>query len=130
MVKHAFIVSCLLVCTSAFHASDALGKERQDIRFYKINKDEITQKLRFTNRKARKPGCHNFIKRARLHRTVQFGYKVCRVYAKKNCKDESLMSFYREKEPEFKTTELSQGYGWYPVGEHKRGEKVKSWYCE
>jgi len=40
------------------------------------------------------------------------------------------MAFHRDKKEEASTTELSEGYGWYPVGEHKRGEKVKSWYCE
>jgi len=119
----------LLVC-SLVVSPTGLAKERQDIRFYKINKDEITQKIRFTNRKARKPGCHNFIRKVRLHRTVQFGYGFCKVYSKKNCKEDSELSFFHNKEPEFKVMELSQGYGWYPFGDHKRGEKVKSWYCE
>lgn len=130
LVKYVLIASYAFVCTSIFYSQASFSKERKDIRFYKINKDEITQKIRFTNRKARKPGCHNFIKKVRLHRTVQFGYQACRVYSKKNCKEESVMKFYREKEPEFTTAELTQGYGWYPVGERKRGERVKSWSCE
>jgi hypothetical protein len=108
----------------------ATANDRQRISFYKINKDGITQALRFTARKARSPGCHNFIKKARLHRVVQFQYKVCHVYAKKRCDADSIMSFYLEKEPESQTTDLTQGYGWLPVGEHKRGEKAKSWHCE
>jgi len=127
--------ACLLVCAMifAFYANvssdPAAASDRQEIRFYKINKDGITQRLRFTRKKARQLGCHNFLRRARLHRTVQFAFKTCHVYAAKNCRQESIVSFYREKEPE-PTTELGQGYGWYPVGEHKRGELVKSWDCE
>lgn len=103
---------------------------RAEIRFYKINKDNITQKVLFTKRKARKPGCHNFIKKVRLHRTVQIAYKQCQVFSKKNCEADSVMSFYTKKEPDLHSIELSQGYGWYPVGKNLRGEKVKSWSCE
>lgn len=103
---------------------------RQTIRFYKVNKDNITQKIVFTNRKARKPGCHNFIKKVRLHRTVQFAYKQCQVFAKKHCAADSIIAFYKKKAPEIKVTDLSQGFGWYPLSEHPRGEKVKSWRCE
>ncbi|MBL4671888.1 MAG: hypothetical protein JKX81_06475 [Arenicella sp.] len=110
-------------------SATGIADERQSIRFYKINKDGITQALRFTASKARAPGCHNFIRKARLHRVVQFRYKGCRVYSKKGCDAESIMSFYRDKEPS-PTTELSEGFGWRPVGDHKRGEKAKSWYCE
>lgn len=123
-------LSALLILISLSWSNPATASdERQEIRFYKINKDGLTQRLRFTRKKARKPGCHNFIRKARLHRAVQFAYENCRVYAKKDCEKESIMPFYRDKEPE-PTTELTQGYGWYPVGEHERGERVKSWFCE
>jgi hypothetical protein len=122
----------MIVCVAIAIATGSVpssANERQSIRFYKINKDGITQALRFTAKKARTPGCHNFMRKARLHRVVQFKYKNCRVYAKKGCDSESLMSFYRDKEPA-PTTELSEGFGWYPVGDHERGEKAKSWSCE
>lgn len=122
------INACISITLNA-HASEP-ANPRQEIRFYKKNKDESTQKIRFTKRKARKPGCHNFIKKVRLHRTVQFAYKQCQVFAQKNCVDDSVLSFYKSKEPELQITELSQGFGWYPVGDHPRGEKVKSWHCE
>jgi hypothetical protein len=121
-----------LACVTMVIASvsdPSMASELQNIRFYKINKDDITQSLRFTAKKARTPGCHNFIRKARLHRVVQFQYKVCRVYSKKSCDAESLMSFYRDKEPT-PATELTEGFGWYPVGDHERGEKAKSWFCE
>lgn len=121
------IVSALLIIITS---SPLSAKDRQRISFYKINKDGITQALRFTARKARKPGCHNLLRKARLHRVVTFQYEVCHVYTKKNCAADSIMSFHLEKEPETLTTDLTQGYGWYPLGDHKRGEKAKSWYCE
>lgn len=127
VTKNTLMIGIVALCLLVINPIQA--KERHDIRFYKINKDGITQKLRFTERKARKLGCHNFIHKARLHRTVQFGYEVCRVYAKKGCNTDSVMSFYRDKEPE-PVSELTQGFGWYPVGEHERGEKVASWFCE
>ncbi len=124
-----FSAALILVSLASTWSNTSVASDRKEIRFYKINKDEITQRLRFTRKKSRQPGCHNFLRKARLHRAVQFAYKTCRVYAKKNCAEESIMAFYRDKEPE-PTTELSQGYGWYPIGEHERGELVKSWYCE
>jgi len=108
----------------------AQANERQRISFYKINKDGITQALRFTRRKGRQPGCHNFIRKARLHKVVQFQYQQCQVFSKKNCAPESQMQFYRDDEPEILAKDLSSGFGWRPVGEHKRGEKAKSWNCQ
>jgi len=121
------LICVLLICVSDVRSAAAAG--RQEIRFYKINKDEITQRFRFTIKKSRRAGCHNFLKRARLHKAVQFAFESCKVYSKKNCAEDSILSFYREKVPE-SVTELSEGYGWLPVGEHKRGELVRSWYCE
>jgi hypothetical protein len=121
-------VAIAIATISATVCAPTIASERSSIRFYKINKDGITQALRFTAGKARTPGCHNFMRKARLHRVVQFQYKSCRVYSKKSCDAESIMSFYRDKEAT-PTTELSEGFGWYPVGDHKRGEKAKSWFC-
>lgn len=130
LVEKTF-AACLtgFLLISVMNVEPAYAAERQEIRFYKINKDEITQRLRFTTKKSRQAGCHNFLKRARLHKAVQFAYKRCRVFAKKDCAEESLMQFYRDKEPE-PTTDLTEGFGWLPVGEHKRGELVRSWHCE
>lgn len=102
----------------------------QTIRFYKINNKEQADKIRFTASKARRPGCHNFIKTVRVHRVVQIGYAACSVYASKNCKTESLVPAIRTKEPHQKKTELGQGYSWFPVDENKRGARLKSWQCE
>lgn len=111
------------------HAAEK-GSAGQTIRFYKINKDDITQKILFTNRKARNPGCHNFVKKVRLHRTVQLAYEHCQVFSKKNCATDSVMTFFKKDAPEIQLTKLAQGFGWYPAGEHPRGEKVKSWSCQ
>ena len=126
----AGIVACAFIHSSVAASVVEEKKSRQDIRFYKMNRDEGVQKIRFTRRKARNPGCHNFIKKIRLHKTVQFAYKQCQVFRKKDCNADSTVTFYTQKEPDTHTTELQQGFGWIPVGEHKRGEKVKSWFCE
>ncbi|MFT6406682.1 MAG: hypothetical protein ACJAQ6_000092 [Arenicella sp.] len=126
-LKSLLISSAALLI--AVSAAQSVASDRQTVRFYKINKDGITQALRFTAKKARKTGCHNFIRKARLHRVVQYQYKTCRVFADKSCQTESIMSFYRDKEPA-PTTDLIEGFGWYPVGDNERGEKAKSWFCE
>jgi len=128
--KNSLIAAAITAILIATFSPPLEAKDRQRFSLYKINKDGITQTLRFTTRKGRKPGCHNLLRKARIHQAVQFRYKVCHVYAKKSCDAESIMSFHLEKEPETTTTDLSQGYAWYPVGDHKRGEKAKSWYCE
>ncbi len=130
LVSRHFFSSAVSVLLIAFISAPSLAKERQRISFYKINKDGITQSVRFVAAKARKPGCHNFIRKTRLHRVVSYRYERCHVYTKKNCDAESILSFHTEKEPEKATTELIEGFGWYPVGDHKRGERAKSWHCE
>ncbi len=36
---------------------------------------------------------------------------------------------FTRKDLDKPTSELTQGYSWFTVSEHERGEKVKSWYC-
>ena len=104
------------------------AKQRQEIRFYKANKDGITSRMRFTTRKSRKHGCHNLIKSSRLFRVSQFGYQSCFIYSEKDCREDSKMTFSRDK-GKVESTELLQGYGWSPLGDNPRGEKMKSWQC-
>jgi hypothetical protein len=131
LTKIALLITVFLapVLTLTAQASEAT-KPQPEIRFYKINKDGITQKVLFTKRKARKSGCHNFIKKVRLHRTVQFAYEQCQVFSKKNCITESAISFYKKKQADLLSVKLSEGFGWHPVSQHPRGVKVKSWSCE
>jgi len=105
-------------------------ERNQTIRFYKINNKDQADKIRFTAKKAGKPGCHNFIKKVRVHRIVQIGYNTCALYSAKNCAAESLVSATRSKEPDQPKGQLAQGYSWFPVDEHKRGARLKSWLCE
>ena len=102
----------------------------QIIRFYKINSKEQAERVRFTAKKARKPGCHNFIRKVRVHRVVQIGYNSCAIYSSKNCAADSAVVATREKRAEVEETDLSQGYSWFPVDEHKRGARLKSWSCK
>ena len=132
IIAFFILIFCAFGSHSLVNASEPNSnyEPRSEIRFYKINKDGITQKILFNKRKARKPGCHNFMKRVRLHRTVQIAFKRCQVFSEKECASESVVLFHKKKEPDLHSNTLTQGYGWYPVGEHPRGEKVKSWLCE
>ncbi len=107
----------------------SISSERQDLRLYRVNKDGLSDRFWFTRGAARKPGCHNLRKKSRLHSAVQFGYEVCRIYTAKNCAPDSLLTF-TSKEQSTPSSELSQGYRWYTVSDHKKGERVKSWSCE
>ena len=130
---------------------------RQTIRFYKVNRQIQADRIKFTKKKAAKPGCHNFRKKARVYKTVQIGYSWCALYQKKGCADESIISLSQE-DPNEKiddenkptlpdseeeqensandvsvdenlTTEMTEGIAWYPVSKHKRGVKIGSWSC-
>jgi len=113
---------------AAASTSTVDAKSRQEVRFYKVNKDGISQRLRFTTKKSRRAGCHNLIKKARIHKVSHFGYAYCEVFQSSDCLEESKMQFAHDKVEESQT-QLSQGYGWQPIGEHERGEKMKSWRC-
>lgn len=125
------IAATVLVATALLGFNTATivsAKERQDLRLYRVNKDGISDRFWFTRGKARNPGCHNIFKKSRLHRAVQYGYPVCYIFSKKNCPLESALTFTREDE-DTPQLALSQGYSWFTVSEHKRGERVKSWHC-
>ena len=108
--------------------SYAKDKQRRDIRFYKANKILQTDRIRFTRKKGAKLGCHNFVKKARVFKIVQFGYAACHIYSKTDCAPDSIVEIAREKD-EITSATLLEGYGWYPYSDNKRGVKLKSWSC-
>jgi len=121
---------CLIASMPTLNIVDnAQAEKKQTVRFYKVNRQLQADRLRFTNRAAKKAGCHNFIKKTRVHRIVQLGYERCSLYAKKSCLAESVLSAVTEKD-KTPVTNLSQGVSWFFDIEHKRGERAKSWYCE
>lgn len=126
MVKPAIIIAVFLIISSMAPTVEA--NKRQDLRLYRINKDGIADRFWFTRGKARKPGCHNILKKSRLHRAVQFGYPACHIYTKKNCAADSLLTFTHDDQPE-PTSTLLEGYSWFTVSEHERGVRIKSWHC-
>jgi len=65
--KASLIVFIAIALNSIAAAEDSQASDRQEIRFYKIHKGGATQRIRFTAKKAKRPGCHNFLRRARLH---------------------------------------------------------------
>lgn len=119
-----------VICFSPISFESASAqKNRQEIRFYKVNKDGITQRLRFTKRKSKRLGCKNLLLKSRVFKISQFGFKHCVVYNKKDCEEGTEMQFKHSNFDELQT-ELTQGYGWQPDGEHARGERMKSWMCQ
>jgi hypothetical protein len=124
--KSALLLITLIFTASGFSQADA--RNRQDIRFYKANKILQTDRIWFTKKRASKPGCHNFIRKARVYKAVQFAYAACYLYAKKNCESDSIIEVAKEKD-ETTTTVLLEGYGWLPQSDNKRGVRVKSWSC-
>jgi hypothetical protein len=125
LVKNTII--SLLLCLAL--AQNAVAKERKEIRFYKINKLEQNDRINFTLKKARNPGCHNFLKKTRVFKAVQFGYESCTLYSKKDCAEDSVIEVTRKKEST-PISNLTQGYGWLTQSEDTRGAKLRSWTCQ
>lgn len=108
--------------------SQAQNRDHRDVRFYKVNKFLQADRIRFTKKKARQLGCHNFLKKSRVHRAVQFGYGACSLFSKKDCPLDSVIAVARKKD-DVSTTVMAEGYGWFPQSEHPQGSKLRSWYC-
>lgn len=126
-----------------FAQFDAPQSPRQNIRFYKVNKDLQAGKIRLTDKKVSTQGCHNFIKRVRVHRAVQIGYGYCSLYTEKDCKPASVVSVDQEEDAR-RTSLLAEGMSWLPVPEDEiypsltsnkkpkkesQGVKLASWRC-
>ena len=117
------VLSLILICLSTItHA-------RQEIRFYEANRHLQTDRVSFTTKKARQPGCHNFLVRTRVYQANQLGYAQCSLYAEKDCALDSIVEVDRTKD-ETPVTELSQGFSWFPIDENERGAILRSWQCE
>ena len=128
MVSTLQLALVSLISLVLFPQISAAQSSRQDIRFYKANKFLQTDRIWFTKKRAAKPGCHNFVKKARVYKAVQFAYAACYLYSQKDCDADSILHVAREKE-ETNTTVLLEGYGWFPQSDNKRGARVKSWLC-
>ena len=114
--------------SSSIQLSQAQNRAHQDVRFYKVNKFLQADRIRFTKKKAKSIGCHNFLKKSRVHRAVQFGYGACSLFSKKDCPLDSVIAVARKKD-EVTTTVMAEGYGWFTQSEHPQGSKLRSWYC-
>lgn len=118
----AMLSLILILLTSTLHA-------RQEIRFYEANKHLQTDRVSFTTKKARQPGCHNFLVRTRVYQANQLGYSNCSLYAEKDCTLDSIVEVNRTKD-ETPVASLSQGFSWFPIDENERGAILRSWQCE
>ena len=129
LVRFCFCASILLSVSCGLFTASAAAAERQEIRFYKVNKNLQSDRIWFTKKKGRAPGCHNFLKKTRVYKAVQFGFESCTLYSKKACAAGSEIAVTRKKDPT-PLTQFSQGFGWLPASEHKRGVKLRSWSCQ
>ncbi len=114
--------------SSSIQLSQAQSQDHRDVRFYKVNKFLQADRIRFTKKKAKQLGCHNFLKKSRVHKAVQFGYGACSLFSKKDCPLDSVIAIARAKD-EVSTTVMAEGYGWLTQSEHLQGSKLRSWYC-
>ena len=126
--KHTASLTQVVITTILFSASLA-AHSRQEIRFYEANKHLQTDRVSFTAKKARKPGCHNFLLRTRVYQANQIGYHHCSLYSEKNCAADSIVEVNRTKD-NTAVTSLSQGFSWFPIDENERGSILRSWHCE
>ena len=79
------------------------------------------------------PGCHNLLKRSRLHRIAVKGFEYCEVYAEKDCQQGTKLSAQwlakRVKSDDKKqpTTKFSKGSRW--VFDREGNIMARSWRC-
>ena len=121
--------AALLVLVILLIGVPSVAKQKPQIRFYKIDKQEQTSKILFASKRGRQSDCQNFLKKKRVYQVNQFGFANCRLYAEKNCVVDSVIKVTRSKDPT-PVENLSQGFSWFPISEHKRGVKLRSWQCD
>ncbi len=110
-------------------SSTVSAQTRQEIRFYEANKFIQTDRVSFTSRKGKLPGCHNFLIRTRVYQANQIGYANCSLYEQKDCVSDSIVEVNRTKD-DTPVTSLSQGFSWFPIDENERGAILRSWQCD
>lgn len=126
MVSNKLVYTCIAFCLLLISSA---AQAREEIRFYEANKFLQTDRLSFVGKKAREPGCHNFLRRNRVYQINQIGFSSCSVYSQKDCEAESLMELNRTKD-ETPVTTMSQGFSWFLIDENERGAFIRSWHCE
>ena len=147
MIRLLLFIGALGV--AAFYTPEAQATNNQTIRFYKVNRAIQADRIKFKKKKSKQAGCHNFLKKARVYKTVQIGYAWCSLYAKKNCAEGSIIALSKDDSEEvraalavkIKSSEIepqadnnlsktmNQGNIWYPIATSKRGAKIRSWHC-
>lgn len=101
---------------------------RQNVRFYKANKQLQAAKIMLSSDKAASSGCNNFLKKVRVFKALQIGFQSCSIYREADCEVPSIIPFNSEKRAH-KSYLLTEGVAWFASGENERGEDAKSWHC-
>ena len=121
--------TAVLVLVLLFTSTPILANQKPQIRFYKANKQLQTSRIMFAGKRGRQSDCQNFLKKKRVYQVNQFGFAQCRLYSKKNCAADSAIQVTRSKDLT-PAEQLTQGFSWFPISEHKRGVKLGSWQCD
>ena len=101
---------------------------KKSIRFYTANSQLQANKVNLTGGDIDAVGCHNMLRKTKVFKSLQIGFGVCSLYAKKDCNIDSLVPVQSEKRI-YATYVMSEGIGWLPQSEDERGVKVASWSC-
>ncbi len=103
------------------------------VRFHKINKKDQLRRL-FKIGSMDGPGCHDFLRRRKVHKFGQFGFASCQLYSEKGCPSEHQLSAlwggkkYRKADIDIKERQfdLLEGAEWFLA---EGNVVVKSWQC-
>ena len=128
------LVMFLSACASSGGSSQSSSASSTDgnIWFYRTNSKG--QQTAFTLVKdTNEPGCHNMLKRSRLHRIAVKGFEYCEVFAEKNCTDGTELSavwLAKRVKSEDKLqpkTKFTKGSRW--VFDREGNIMARSWRC-
>lgn len=119
------IIACTLTLLIIALSSPISAGSDPTVRFYKINKKGQQRHLEFT-RNTDEQGCHNFLKRTKVHRVAQVRFDYCKVFTERDCAEGSEIAARWEGKEE-PTTKLTQGSLWLLADTDN--VKIRSWEC-
>lgn len=128
------LISFLSACASSGggQSSKSAGNSDNNIWFYRLNNK--AQQTSFTLVKdTNVAGCHNMLKKSRLHRIALKGFQYCEVFAEKDCRDGTQLSAQwlakkvKSEDKKHPTTKFTKGSRW--VFDREGNVKARSWRC-
>lgn len=135
----ALICAQMIGSTAALAKKDGKGKPakpfiaepvsaKQNIRFYKANKQLQADKISFVGDGVDATGCHNFRSKTRVFKALQIGFKSCSLYNAEDCDVSTLIPVHSEKQVH-NTYLLTEGVAWFTEDANEQGAIARSWSC-